>query len=220
MAPYSPNPLLPSPVSAASPRRTARRVSYTLKNRVSQYSLPIGIGLFITSIILYMSYSNGSYLPSLGTGNLDERDQQIYNTGGFIRENNGLSFLEEHADELIAEDDAFWESYQEKEGKTAEERKEAEQMEQRRKDVIKTNKAHSLRALIWWIANGGILPNDYKVPSEKEVHQMGSSGMEKELEEIDSGVEGDEIFQEGWAAFAVDRYQAVVFSKVSQAHGS
>ena len=215
MAPYSPNPMLPGPISSASPRRTARRVSYTLKNRVSQYSLPIGIGLFITSIILYMSYSNGSYLPSLSTGKLDERDQQIYNTGGFIRENNGLSFLEEHADELIAEDDAFWDAYQEKKGKTAAERKEAEQMEQRRKDVIKTNKEHSLRSLIWWIANGGVLPNDYNVPSEKEIQKMGASGMEKELEEIDNGIVGDEIFQEGWAEYAIDRYRAVVFSKVS-----
>ena len=162
-----------------------------------------------------MSYSNGSYLPSLSTGKLDERDQQIYNTGGFIRENNGLSFLEEHADELIAEDDAFWDAYQEKKGKTAAERKEAEQMEQRRKDVIKTNKEHSLRSLIWWIANGGVLPNDYNVPSEKEIQKMGASGMEKELEEIDNGIVGDEIFQEGWAEYAIDRYRAVVFSKVS-----
>lgn len=219
MAPYSPNPLLPGPVSAPSPRRTARRVSYTLKNRVSQYSLPIGIGLFITSIILYMSYSSGSYLPSLGgSGMLDGRDQQIYNTGGYIKENNGLSFLEEHADELIAEDDAYWDSYQEKQGKgkqTDAERKEAEEMEQRRKDVLKTNKEHSLRALTWWIANGGVLPNDYDVPTETEVHQMGSSGMEKELEAVYNGNKGDEIFQEGWAEFAVDRYRAVVFSKVS-----
>ena len=224
MAPYSPTPLLPSPVSTSSPRRTARRVSYTLKNRVSQYSLPLGIGLFITSIILYMSYSSGSYLPSLGgSSSGGGGDQQVYNAGGYIRENNGLSFLEEQADELIAEDDAFWDAYQEKQGKgkkTEEERKEAEEMEERRKDVLKTNKEHSLRALIWWIANGGVLPNDYQVPTETEVHQMGSSAMEKELGEIENGIEGDEIFQEGWAEFAVERYRAVIFSKVSSSFSS
>lgn len=217
MAPYSPTPLLPGPVSASSPRRTARRVSYTLKNRLSRYSLPLSVGLFITTLLLYLSYSNGSYLPSFGSDeSLYQRDQQVYNDGGFIRENNGLSFLEEHEDELIAEDDLFWDAYKEKQAKTASEQREMEEMEARRKDVIKTNKLRSVRALIWWIAQGGVLPSDWQVPGDEELLKMGSMGMERALEALDNGVEGDEIFQEGWAEFANDRYRAVVFSKVSR----
>jgi hypothetical protein len=153
-------------------------------------------------------------LPSLHT-----RDEgNTYNDGGFIREEgsrNGLSFLDLDEDELIAEDDLFWDKYQEKQAKSKLEQKELEQLESRRNEVVKINKKHSLRALIWWISQGGVLPTGWDVPSQDTVLKMGSSGMEKLLEGIEGGVEGDEIFQEGWADFAKDRYRTVVFSKVS-----
>jgi len=153
-------------------------------------------------------------LPSLKT----RAEGTTYNDGGFIREEgsrNGLSFLDLDEDELIAEDDLFWESYQEKQAKSKMEQKELEQLESRRKEVVTINKKHSLRALIWWISQGGVLPTGWDVPSKDTVLKMGSSGMEKLLEGIEGGVEGDEIFQEGWADFAKDRYRTVVFSKVS-----
>lgn len=217
MAPYSPTPgsLLPGPISSASPRRSARRVSYTIKNRLSRHSLPLSIGLFITTMLLYITYSGGNGMPSFS---LDERSggqQKTFNDGGFVRENNGLSFLEEHEDELIAEDDQFWDEHR---AKSEEEKKEMEKMEARRKDVERTNKRHSLRALIWWISQGGILPSDYELPDKEDVLKMGSRGMERVLEDLDNGVPGDEIFQEGWAEFAKDRYQVTVFSKVSSVH--
>jgi len=158
-------------------------------------------------------------MPSIGSSKLHTRDeQQTYNQGGYIKEeqgNNGLSFLDLEEDELIADDDQFWDSYKEKVAKTELEQKEMEEMEQRRQDVIKTNKAHSLRALIWWISQGGVLPSGWEVPTKETVQKLGSSGMEKMLEGIAAGVEGDEIFQEGWADFAKDRYRIAVFSKVS-----
>lgn len=158
-------------------------------------------------------------MPSIGSSKLHTRgEQQTYNQGGYIKEeqgNNGLSFLDLEEDELIADDDQFWDSYKEKVAKTELEQKEMEEMEQRRQDVIKTNKAHSLRALIWWISQGGVLPSGWEVPTKETVIKMGSSGMEKMLEGIAAGVEGDEIFQEGWADFAKDRYRIAVFSKVS-----
>jgi hypothetical protein len=159
-------------------------------------------------------------MPSLSRG-LHSRDSDPgsynYNGDGFVREeaNNGLSFLELEEDELIAEDDLFWDSYQEKKSKSLAEQKEMEQMEQRRKDVIDTNKVHSIRALIWWIAQGGKLPSGWEVPTKDAVLKMGAGGMEKLLEGIQSGPVGDEIFQEGWANYAKDRYRVVVFSKVS-----
>jgi hypothetical protein len=147
-------------------------------------------------------------------------DQKTYNTNGFIREesfnsNNGLSFLDLEEDELIAEDDLFWDAYKEKQAKSKAEQKEQEQMEERRQDVIKTNKVHSLRALIWWISQGGVFPNGWEVPKKEAVLKMGPSGMEALLEGLEAGVVGDEIFQEGWADFAKDRYRVVMFSKVS-----
>jgi hypothetical protein len=210
--------LLPSPISSTSPRRTARRLSYGLKTRLSKHSLPIAIGLFITTIFIYL-FSDTSFIPSLGFSKLHTRgEQQTYNQGGYIKEeqgNNGLSFLDLEEDELIAEDDLFWDSYKEKMAKTKLEQKEMEEMERRRKDVIQTNKIHSLRSLIWWISQGGTFPSGWEVPTKETVHKLGSSGMEKMLEEIQGGVEGDEIFQEGWADYAKDRYRVVVFSKVS-----
>lgn len=158
-------------------------------------------------------------MPHLPSSKMHTRGEgTTYNDGGFIREEgsrNGLSFLDLDEDELIAEDDAFWDSYQEKQAKSKMEQKELEQLEARRKEVIQMNKKHSLRALIWWIAQGGVLPSGWDVPSKDTVLKMGSSGMEKLLEGIDGGVEGDEIFQEGWADYAKDRYRTVVFSKVS-----
>jgi hypothetical protein len=154
------------------------------------------------------------HLPSLHT-----RDEvTTYNDGGFIREegsSNGLSFLDLDEDELIAEDDLFWDSYKEKQVKSKTEQAEIELLEARRKEVVQTNKIHSLRALIWWISQGGVLPNAWDIPSKETVLKMGSSGMEKLLEGIEGGAVGDEIFQEGWADFAKDRYRTVVFSKVS-----
>jgi hypothetical protein len=214
---WSSTSILPGPNT--SPRRTARRLSYHLKNRLSKYSLPIGLGVFVTSLFLYFTYSNGSYMPSLPSSRIHSRDEaRTYNAGGFIKEEgsrNGLSFLDLDEDELIAEDDLFWDSYQEKQAKSKMEQKEIEQMESRRKEVIKTNKVHSLRALIWWISQGGVLPTGWDVPTKDTVLKLGSGGMKKMLEGIDGGVVGDEIFQEGWADFAKDRYRVVVFSKVS-----
>lgn len=158
-------------------------------------------------------------MPQLPSSKMHIRGEgSTYNEGGFIREegsSNGLSFLDLDEDELIAEDDLFWDSYQEKQAKSKMEQKEIEQMESRRKEVVRTNKQHSLRALIWWIAQGGVLPNSWDVPSKDTVLKMGASGMEELLEGIQGGVLGDEIFQDGWADYAKDRYRTVVFSKVS-----
>jgi len=163
-------------------------------------------------------------MPSLSSSRIYGRDdQRTFNAGGFVREegsSNGLSFLELEEDELIAEDDAFWEKYQEKQAKSKKEQEEKEEMEARRNEVIEINKKYSITALIWWIAQGGILPTGWDVPSKDTILKMGSSGMEKLLEGIDGGVEGDEMFQEGWADFARDRYRVVVFSKVSISNGS
>jgi hypothetical protein len=161
-------------------------------------------------------------MPSLPSSRIHSRDEaRTYNAGGFIKEEgsrNGLSFLDLDEDELIAEDDLFWDSYQEKQAKSKMEQKEIEQMESRRKEVIKTNKVHSLRALIWWISQGGVLPTGWDVPTKDTVLKLGSGGMKKMLEGIDGGVVGDEIFQEGWADFAKDRYRVFIWFKLTSRH--
>jgi hypothetical protein len=157
-------------------------------------------------------------LPSLRR--FSTRDEQkTYNAGGFVKEenNNGLSFLELEADELIAEDDLFWDTYQEKQAKTKHEQKEMAEMESRRKEVVRANKKHSLQALVWWISQGGIFPSSWSVPTKDEIKKLGANGMEKMLNDIAPGVVGEEIFEEGWTGAAEDTYRVVVFSKVSLA---
>lgn len=117
--------------------------------------------------------------------------------------------------ELIAEDDLFWDTYTEAEPLSAEEAAAEAELQAHKQNVQAQNVAQSLRALVWWLAEGGVLPNDFEVPSKSHLKKIGSSGFEKLLSSIDAG-EGDEIiFEDGWADFANKRYRIVVFSKVS-----
>ncbi|RSH93831.1 hypothetical protein EHS25_006480 [Saitozyma podzolica] len=126
---------------------------------------------------------------------------------------NGVSLLTQGEDELIAEDDLFWEQYEEAEPLSAEEIKAEEEIKAHRADVLHQNNMGSLRALIWWIAEGGLIPEDWEVPTKNYLKKVGARGMERLLEDIDPGDEGQWIFEDGWADFAKKRYRVVVFSK-------
>ncbi|OCF56003.1 glutaredoxin [Kwoniella mangroviensis CBS 10435] len=207
-------------------RSTARRFSYNMKSRISHYSLPLIVGgLFTLAFFIFVSlngssevrrFNSSSRLQLYGRSRFSEEEHQLKMAHPLHRPDgdpdNGISLLV-NEEELIAEDDLFWDSYKDPEPLSYEEQKEQEEMKARKADVQKQDKLQSLRALIWWLAEGGILPNDWEVPTKQYLKKIGGRGMERLLEDIDSGEEGDEIFDNGWAEFANRRYRVVIFSK-------
>ncbi|WVF71880.1 glutaredoxin [Kwoniella sp. CBS 6097] len=204
-------------------RSTARRISYNLKNRASRHAVPLTIGgLFTLAVYIFMSMRANSEVSQFNS----ESKLQLYGRSRFSDEEhqhkvhlpdsqpeNGVSLLTMNEEELIAEDDLFWDSYTDPEPLTEEEEAAQAELQAHKADVIKQDKMQSLRALVWWLAEGGIIPSNWEVPSKSYLRKVGGRGMERLLEEIDSGEEGDEIFDNGWAEFANKRYRIVVFSK-------
>ncbi|WVW82712.1 glutaredoxin [Kwoniella bestiolae CBS 10118] len=208
-------------------RSTARRFSYNMKSRISHYSLPLTVGgLFTLALFIYVSlnssnevrrFNSSSRLQLYGRSRFSEEEHQMKLAHPLLHvpdnePDNGISLLLDE-EELIAEDDLFWDSYKDPEPLSREEAKQQEELKAHKADVIRQDKLQSLRALIWWLAEGGILPNDWEVPTKQYLKKIGGRGMERLLEDIDSGEEGDEIFDNGWAEFANRRYRVVVFSK-------
>ena len=140
---------------------------------------------------------------------------------------NGVSYLQETA-ELIAEDDMFWTDYTEPIPQTAEEQRAEEELQAHREDVMERNMQHSLRALIWWLSEGGVIPDDWEVPSKVALNRLGARALERMLDGINRGAkpvdnpwehddDGDSrpsVFVEGWADYVKDHFKLVVFSKV------
>ena len=221
--PHSPSHL---PVFGSPPRRTARRISYHLKNRASQYSVPLVVGGMVLSALLLMLWfsKHGTLSPAAPFGESSNAAklrlyERSYHRGGGqapLTGENGLSLLVQDEDELIAEDDLFWQSYKEPEPLTDEELAAAEELRLHRADVLQLDKARSLRALIYWLAEGGVIPEGWEVPSKAYLKKVGSRGMERLLDGIEK--EDDEIiFDDGWAEFAGGRFRIVMFSKVRPA---
>jgi len=128
---------------------------------------------------------------------------------------NGLSLLTQDEEELLAEDDLYWQSYEEPIPATPAEQAAEAEMKAHRLDVQHHNKAHVLESLVWWLAEGGILPSGFKLPSKETMMKKGGRGLEKILEQVDNGPEEMGSFQEGWADYTQKQYRIVVFSKVS-----
>lgn len=133
-----------------------------------------------------------------------------------IKAQNGLSILDEDLGELIAEDDLFVQAYEEPLPKSAAEEDVEERFKSHREDVMEQDKKHALESLVWWLAEGGVLPKSWTVPNKAGLAQMGGKGFEKALDDLDMGENGESIFQEGWADYAKKQYRLVVFSKVSR----
>lgn len=210
-------PLLPLNADMSSPppsRRSARRISYTLKNRATQYSIPLALGALVTSALLLMLYyskhSTGitPYSTNAARLHLYERAQ------GSAHHANGVSLLVQDEDELIAEDDLFWQTYEEPEPLTDLEVAAEEELRAHRADVLEHDRANSLRALIYWLAEGGVFPDGWEVPSKSYLRKIGGRGVERLLEAVEKEYPDEVIFDEGWAEFARGRFRIVVFSKV------
>lgn len=209
-------------------RSTARRLSYGIKNRASQYPYSVTIGGILTFVLFLFIYTrpvsdfdrfnSGASRLHIRTADEDlfplpTPEHKIHRPDSKM--DNGVMLLTVDENELIAEDDLFWDSYTEAEPLSAEEAAAEAELQAHKQNVQAQNEAHSLRALIWWLAEGGVFPNDFEVPSKSHLKKIGSSGFEKLLSSIDAGDENQMIFEEGWADFADKRYSIVVFSKVS-----
>ena len=181
--------------------------------------MPISISVLLALCFFIFTYTRATPYPhrvirtNAGKLHLYTRNQQHANRPN--GDTNGLSILSQSEEELIAEDDLFWQSYKEPEALIAEEEWAQKEIVAHRKDVIKHDRQHSLSALVWWIAEGGVFPADWKVPSKPELKQMGGRGFEKLLQGLASETEdGEMIFEEGWARYAKKQYRIIVFSKV------
>ncbi|WVQ78441.1 glutaredoxin [Cryptococcus sp. DSM 104549] len=228
----------PGGSSSSGGRSSVRRFSYGIKNRASRYSLPLTIGGLITLALFFLVSSHSSsefnrftaaeklHLRSRSKFSAEEHQRQPFSAGdaagGHHRagghrpdgeRDNGISLLTMSEDELIAEDDLFWDSYTDPEPMSAEEAEAEAELQAHRQDVITRNNAQSLRALVWWLAEGGILPNGFEVPSKSALRKGGALGVERMLEAIDGGDDEQEIFENGWSEFANKRFRIVVFSK-------
>ena len=226
-------PLLPLSLSPnRSPRSTVRRISYNLKTRAEKYSVPLAIAAMLASAVLVVLYvtrpSSHFDVPFLSMSrspaakHLYAREypsehvkQQPLHGDEHGDVGNGMSFLVQDEEELIAEDDVFWDSYVEPVPLTEEEKAAEAELQAHRADVMEHDRQQSLRALIWWLAEGGMFPDDWEIPSKSYLKKIGGRGMERLLMEVDNGEEDDEIFEEGWADFANKRYRITMFSKVS-----
>ncbi|WWC69142.1 glutaredoxin [Kwoniella pini CBS 10737] len=224
------------PLHSPNNRSSARRFSYGLKSRVHHYALPLSVaGFFTLALFVWMSinpsnevsrFNSSSRLQLYGRSRFSEEEHEhkvkinrlnpLPGSGvseGYEEDETGIKFLVMDEEELIAEDDLFWDSYKDPEPLSREEQKLADEMKAHKADVIKQDKLQSLRALVWWLAEGGILPNNWEVPTKAYLKKIGGRGMERLLEDIDGGEEDDEIFDNGWAEFANKRYRVVIFSK-------
>lgn len=222
---YSHAPILPLSHGPSSPpphsrkiRSTTRRISYTLKNRAYRYAYPLGLAAVVAVFFLYYTYSRTAALTpyhhltdtNRGKLHLYTRDED---------DHNGVGLLTQAEEELIAEDDLYWQAYEEPPTLTEAEKDEVDELKAHKLDVERHNRQTALESLVWWLAEGGILPNDFEVPSKKTLLNGKSRAMERILDEVQSEGEepGESIFQEGWQEYATKQYKIVVFSKVS--HG-
>jgi hypothetical protein len=222
IGPYSHSPLLPlsygtpsSPPHSRNIRSTTRRISYTLKNRANRYAYPLGLAAIVALLFLYHTYSHPTaltpYHPHTNRGKLHfyTRDEE---------ESNGVGLLLQDAEELIAEDDLYWQSYVEPPALTDAERDEAAEIKAHKLDVELHNRENALESLVWWLAEGGMLPNDFTVPSRKTLLEGKPRAMEQILDAVQSEGQdaGESIFQDGWEEYSTKQYRIVVFSKVCQ----
>lgn len=110
----------------------------------------------------------------------------------------------------------------------AEEAKRKAEYKERQLVVEAQERHHQLLALVYFVAQGGILDTHFDPPDKSMLKKIGGSGLEKlfvksDLEwatEMQRGEGGEdkviETFEQGWQEFAKKSYRLVVFSKVRQ----
>jgi hypothetical protein len=217
---------MPSPAGLS-----ARRVSYTIKSRLTRHAVPLSVGaLFVLALITLGSLGRSSPVSDDGRlrrygrtvastvdsstpADYHPQEDMVYPSRRQKQEPqaaNGVSFLTMDEDELIAEDDLLWDTLAEAHAQTAEEQADEAEAEARRAEVHERARVHSLQALVYWLAEGGVISANWQVPTGKHLRKIGGRGVEKMLTAMGGGAE----FEEGWIDHVRDRFRVVVFSKV------
>ena len=183
-----------------------------MKSRASRYSLPLVLGGACALVFLIFTHIRPAIQPATRI-RLDSRQARTASHPP----GNGVSLLLSSEDELIAEDDLFWEHYVAPKYPSREEIVAEEEFAAHQLDVQERDQRHALRALTYWLAEGGVFPRDWEVPSDTYLKKIGGRGVEKLLGAIEERVGEEPIFADGWAHFAKETYKTVVFSKVRPA---
>ena len=246
LKPSAHSPILPLTHRASSPspgsssrntlRSTSRRLSYNLKNRANRHAYPLAVAGLLAALYLYFTWYRTGY-HSLTHGrkfHLYTRHQNPFGmkhgaTPGTLGrgpgivngDRNRVSLLTANEEELIAEDDLYLQSYIEPAPLTPEETAAEQQLQAHREDVLELDRQHQLRALVWWLAEGGTFPRSWDVPTKSHLKKVGGRGMEKILDKVDQvkdGKDDEAMFPDGWADYAKSQYRVVVISKVSRGH--
>lgn len=229
-----------SPSLATSAKLSSRRLSSSLglgssSGLTKRFKLLIA-GIIICVIIVISNSRTHPPARRLRTRAQLGHSQKTYKAGAG---SNGLSLIDQEAGQdeeswldeaepwfsqygdATEEDEDDWSNIDYSK-MTAEEAQEKKEMVQHKIEVAERHRAESLRALTWYVAEGGELPSDWEVPTRKHINKIGGRGVEHILQNMDEKLReeeggdaaGEEIFEEGWAEFAKNRYRTVVFSKV------
>ncbi|WVN86576.1 glutaredoxin [Cryptococcus depauperatus CBS 7841] len=209
--------------STAPRRLNAKRITYGIKNRISRHPLAVTLGSILTLSLFFIYIQSSTdfsgyfqtklHSPQTQSQYIEKELPKVHPHPPDKKMDKGVEILVADEEELIAEDDLFLSSYTDSIPLSAEETAAEARRQALKQDLITSNHAHSLRALIWWLAEGGILPDDWEVPSKSHLEQIGGEGFEEMLTNINRGENESEIFETGWTELADQRYRIVVFSK-------
>lgn len=177
---------------------------------------PLLLALAVASLIA-MSYFSS---PSTGVGLNDspsfaaeiqtpDRVGQPGSAEGFEREPHGAA-----EDDVMATDDLFVQRQEDTKPRTPKQIEADEEAARVKKEKEAEAKTDKLRALIWWIARGGMFPSDYRHPSSGTLGKMS----QKKFEDLLTDVEGtdENVFLGGWQDEANMAKRVTVFSKVGR----
>ncbi|KLT40098.1 hypothetical protein CC85DRAFT_287887 [Cutaneotrichosporon oleaginosum] len=114
-------------------------------------------------------------------------------------------------EDVMATDDLFVQRLEDTKARTPAQVVADEDAARVAEDKSAEQKRDKLRALVWWIARGGVFPDDYRIPSAGTMDKMS----QKEWEGLLADVEGtdEHLFLHDWAEEANMSQRVTVFSK-------
>jgi hypothetical protein len=115
-------------------------------------------------------------------------------------------------EDVMATDDLFVQRLEDTKARTPAQVEADEEKARKAEEKSAVGKRDKLRALVWWIARGGVFPDDYRIPAAGTMAKM----PQKEWEGLLADVEGtdEHVFLGDWEDEANMMQRVTVFSKV------
>lgn len=200
------HPALPLP--SASKRARPLSVPARIKRR-----WPLLLAFAVAALIAMSYFSTpGQGLNDsrelTATAQTPERHGEPGSVEGFEREAH-----HEPEEAVMATDDLFVQRLEDTKARTPKQVEADEEAARVRKETEAEAKHDKLRALVWWIARGGMFPADYRHPSAATLKKMNQKAFEDLLVDIEGTDEN--VFLGGWESEADLAQRVTVFSKVS-----